>query len=92
MLVLSRKLGESVVLNDTVTATVAVIGRDFADLRLDSIGSQTRLGIVSIGLREMTPVIRGISAVAAQIQQDKVRLGFESEPGHRVERRESWIP
>jgi sRNA-binding carbon storage regulator CsrA len=89
MLVLSRKLGESVVLDDKVAATVAVVGRDFVDLCLTKVGCGSQLGIESIRLREMTPVIPGISAVAARVQADKVRLGFETEAGHRVERRES---
>jgi hypothetical protein len=89
MLVLSRRLGESVVIDDEAIATVAVIGRDFIELSLTRLDGSV-LGIATIGTKDLTPVYAGVRGVVVRTETDRARLGFEGHPGSRIDRREFW--
>ncbi len=90
MLVLSRQLGQSIVLDNEVVVTVAVLGREFVELSLsDSTGKIT--GIVTVG-KEPALVAPEIRAHFIRSEGEKVRLGFEGPPGCRIDRSENWIP
>ena len=91
MLILSRKLGESVMIDNEVVVTVAVLAREFVELSLSN-SEGTVSGIVTIGKKGLTLVAHGVRAVFIQNEGEKVRLGFDGPPGCRIDRSESWIP
>jgi hypothetical protein len=91
MLVLSRRLGESVVIDDEAIATVAVIGRDLVELSLTRLDG-SNLGLAALGLGELTPVFAGVRGIIVRIDPAGVRLGFEGHPGSRIDRHENWGP
>jgi sRNA-binding carbon storage regulator CsrA len=78
MLVLSRKVGESIIIDSKFTATVAVVGADFVDLGLSEVGG-TRLGYVTLNTHKLAQVIRGVRGIMVErIEEGRVSLGFES--------------
>jgi sRNA-binding carbon storage regulator CsrA len=89
MLVLSRRLGESVVIDDEAIATVAVIGREFVELSLTRLDGSL-LGTSTIGLKKSSPVFAGVRGVVARFENEKVRFGFDGPEGSRVDRGEEW--
>lgn len=78
MLVLTRAPGESVVINETTIATVAVIGPDFVDLSLKTMDGR-RLRTVTLGTAGLQPVAEGVSALLVRIRTEplRARIGFE---------------
>jgi sRNA-binding carbon storage regulator CsrA len=90
MLVLSRQIGESVIIDNEVVVTVAVLGREFVELsRSDSTGKTA--GIVTVG-KEPAILARDVLVYFIQSNGEKARLGFKGPPGCRIDRSENWIP
>ncbi len=86
MFVLSRRIGESVVLDNAVVATIAVVGADFVDLSLAKIDG-TRIGNATLDVQQLRPVVQGVAGVMVKrLEANKVRLGFELEEGIAVAR------
>jgi hypothetical protein len=78
--VLSRRIGESVVIGNSIVATVAVVGTDFVDLSLVRIDG-TRLGKATLD-RQLRPVVPGVAGVIVKrLEGNRVSLGFELEDG-----------
>lgn len=81
--VLSRALGQSVVIDDTFTLVVAAIGEFEATLiRVDESG----LHGVEFTIRPgcMTDVAPGVGATLIPFERRKVRIGFVTSDGHTV--------
>lgn len=94
MLVLSRKLGDCIVLGDKgdeIVATVTVIGREFVELRLTRLDGSP-LGTAAVGPRASSPIVSGVWGRVIRIETDKVRLGLESSPGFQIQRGEDSGP
>jgi sRNA-binding carbon storage regulator CsrA len=86
VLVLSRGIGESVVFDNSVVATVAVVGADFVDLSLARIDG-TRLGHATLDVQRLRPVVQGVAGVIVKrLDGNRVRLGFEYDEGISVAR------
>jgi sRNA-binding carbon storage regulator CsrA len=86
MLVLSRRIGESVIFDDAVTATVAVVGANFVDLSVATIGG-AHLGRATLELQQHRPVVQGVIGVMVKrLAEDRVCLGFEVGEGISVAR------
>lgn len=86
MLILSRRVGESIIVDGTIKATVAVIGADFVDLGLSEVGG-ARLRCVTLDTRELRPVIDGVTGIMIKkIEAGRVRLGFEVRRGVSIGR------
>ena len=78
MLILSRRIGESIIIDGTFTATVAVVGADFVDLGLCE-RDGTQLGCVTLNTRQRAHVVRGVSGIMIErMEQGRVRLGFDA--------------
>lgn len=76
MLVVSREVGESLVVVGRMLLTVAVAGRHFVDLSLsDLCGRQLR--VVTLPKSATVPVAHGIRGVFIEAVGSRVRLGFE---------------
>lgn len=76
MLVLSRKLGESVIFDSAIVATVAVIAPEFVELSLTNISGDT-LGSVTLGKDHLSHIAHGVRAILIKTDLSKIRLGFE---------------
>lgn len=88
MLVLSRSVGESIIIDGTITATVAVIGADFVDIGLLEVGG-ARLRCVTLDTRKLRPVVDGVTGIMIErIEAGRIRLGFEVRRGVSVRRSE----
>ena len=90
MLVLSRKLGEGIVIDNHVIATLAVLANDFVEFSLSDIDG-TYSSIVTVGKNKLTSVVAGVRAVFVRKEGEKARLGFEHPPEIRIDRREFWV-
>jgi sRNA-binding carbon storage regulator CsrA len=91
MLVLSRNLGESIVIDNEVVVTVAVVGREFVELSI-SHSTGTVSDIVTVGNKEPMLVAHGVRARFIRSEGEKVRLGFDGPSGCRIDRSENWTP
>jgi len=91
MLVLSRKLGNGVVIDNRFVVTVAVLAHEFVELSLSD-PNGTVAGTVTLGKTGLTPIMDRVRAVFIRTEGDKARLGFDGPPGCRIDRSESWIP
>jgi len=69
MPVLTRRLGESLVIDDEAIATVAVIGHDFIELSLTRLDGSV-LGIATIGTKEWASVFAGVRGVVVRMEAD----------------------
>ena len=87
MLVLSRTLGQSVVIDGSTVATLAVIGHRFVALALEKLSGEN-LGYVTLTADGSAHVAHGVHGLAVQITPVRVRLGFEGPAGINVERYE----
>ena len=87
MLVLSRALGESIIVSDRFQATVAVIGTDYVDLGVIELNGDRR-GVVTLNEHELRPIVGGVRGILIRHKQDGVRLGFEFEDGVTIQRAE----
>jgi sRNA-binding carbon storage regulator CsrA len=84
--VLSRRIGESVVFDNAVVATVAVVGAEFVDLSLAKIDG-TRLGRVTLDVQQLRPVVQGVAGVMVKrLSENSIRLGFEVDESMTVAR------
>lgn len=87
MLILSRGVGESVVFDNEVVATVAVLGREFVDLGLSKISGEP-LGTVTLTSDGLSPIAKGVQGIVVKLLADKVRLGFDFPRGMTITRSE----
>ena len=85
MLVLSRALGESIIVSDRFQATV--IGKDYVDLGVIELNSDRR-GVVTLHKHGLLPIVGGVRGILIRHTQDGVRLGFEVEDGVTIQRAE----
>ena len=70
MLVLSRRLGEGIVIDNHVIATLAVLANDFVEFSLSDIDG-TYSSIVTVGKKELTSVVAGVRAVFVRKEGEK---------------------
>ena len=91
MLVLSRSLGESVVIDGRTVATLAVIGSRSVDVALENLAGE-HMGHVTLTTDGLEHVARGVRGLAVQITPARVRLGLEIPAGVNVERYEFFQP
>jgi sRNA-binding carbon storage regulator CsrA len=89
MLVLSRRLGESLVINDQLVLTVALLTDDYVELSLINVGG-TFLGSFTARTNQPIRVTDDIQIVAVRIEGERVRLGIEGTPGSTFHRGEFW--
>lgn len=87
MLVLSRKIGESVVIDDLIVLTVAIIGEGFIDLGMAEVGG-AQLGTISLDHHGLRPIVDGVKGVMVRIEGDRVRIGFDYREGVSIVRPE----
>jgi Global regulator protein family len=89
MLVLSRRPGESVVIDRRTVATVAVVGRDFVDLCVTDIDHRLSRTL-TLAAGGLTEIAHGVSATIAFIDHSRgrARLAFDIPPDIRFERAE----
>lgn len=85
MFVLSRRIGESVIIGNAVTATVAVVGAEFADLHLADVDG-AHIGRVTIDVKHLRQIVNGVSGVMIKRLDDRVWLGLEIEKGIEIAR------
>ena len=91
MLLLSRQLGEAIVIDNHVIATLAVLANDFVEFSLSDINGANSSSIVTVGKKELTAIVAGVRAVFVRKDAHKARLGFEYPPEIRIDRREFWV-
>lgn len=93
MLVLSRKVGEQVVIDDRWIATIERIDPDAVRLSLAN-HRGVPLGQVIAALDAGTSLIRDVEVVYIRSEREKVRLGFRCSDGSeavlRIARKEHW--
>jgi sRNA-binding carbon storage regulator CsrA len=89
MLVLSRRLGESLVINDQLVLTVAFLANESVELSLISVGGSL-LGTFTARKNEKLPLTDDIEVVVVRFEGDKVRLGVEGPLGSMFHRGEFW--
>jgi sRNA-binding carbon storage regulator CsrA len=88
MLVLSRRIGDSIVIDDLIRATVITIGDEFVDLGLAQLDC-TELGHISLDIYGMRPVVHGVNGIMIERMADnRVRLGLEYSEGVTIARSE----
>ena len=91
MLVLSRKLGEAIVIDNHVIATLAVLANDFVEFSLCDINGTCSSSILTVGKRELTPIVADVRVVFVRKDANKARLGFKYPPEIQIDRREFWV-
>jgi len=93
MLVLSRKIGEQVVIDDRWIATIEQIDPDAVRLSLAN-HRGVPLGYPVAPLDARIALIRDVEVVYIRAEGEKVRLGFQcsddSEAAMRIARKEHW--
>lgn len=87
MLVLSRKRGESIVINEEFLLTVLRFTADEAECSLSTTGGEL-LGNVTISCHSQVEVIPRVRIVLVQTRDDKVRLGIDYPQDMAVHRKE----
>ncbi|MGE5194499.1 MAG: carbon storage regulator [Deltaproteobacteria bacterium] len=89
MLVLSRKIGDCIVIGDGFVVTVAFLAEDHAELSLTRLdGSFVRSATVRCN--EWFQVDDQIRVVVVQIEKEKARIGIDAPSDNRVHRGEFW--
>jgi len=86
MLVLKRKVGEAIVIDRNIVATVVIIGDDFVELGLSNL-SGGQLGTIVLLKTEYTHIAHGVYGIVVQLRPN-VRLGFECPKTITLERQE----
>jgi len=76
MLVLSREVGQSFIINESVVFTVAVIGADFVDL-LQTGAEGRKRGVITLTKGNRQQIMQGVTALLIHEQADRARFGFE---------------
>ena len=89
MLVLSRRLGESVVINDQLVLTVAFLADDCAEFSLINIDGSF-VGSFNAHLHEWFRLTDDIQVFVVQFEGEKLRLGVKGTPHDRIHRGEFW--
>jgi len=79
MLVVTRKLGESIVIGDTAV-TVALLAANSVELSLTRMDG-VPVASVTVGAKRPTDLVRGVQAVVLAVDREQVRLGLESPVG-----------
>jgi sRNA-binding carbon storage regulator CsrA len=87
MLVLSRTLGQSVVIDDQITATIAVIGAKTVDVLLTN-ADGSRIGIVTLNPQERVQIAPDAHAILLRIEAGRIRLAIDHPTDVRVSRRD----
>lgn len=85
MLVLSRRVGESIAIGESVLLTLAVAGDDFADFRVMSIDQPERTQL-TLRTGQLEPITVGVSAIFIGSGASGVKIGFESAPDIAIQR------
>jgi sRNA-binding carbon storage regulator CsrA len=89
MLVLSRRLGECIVIDDDLVVTVGFLGEDHVELSVTRLDGSFLRSVVA-QQNESVTIVDGLEIVAVAIKEDRVRLGIQTPPDTRVERRTFW--
>ena len=86
MLVLSRRVHESIIVNEVIVVTVAAIPRAAVELSLATIegGELSRL---HLSKNESAIIGSGVRVTLVEATTEKVRLGIELPPGVSISRR-----
>jgi sRNA-binding carbon storage regulator CsrA len=89
MLVIKRRVAESVVVGDNVMVSVSAIGEDTVTFSLTRVNCEI-LGTISAPLMQFVEITPDVSAGALLIDGDEVRIGFNAPANCPVERAEAW--
>jgi sRNA-binding carbon storage regulator CsrA len=89
MLVLSRRLSESVVINGQLVLTVALLADDHVELSLVSVGGSL-VGSFTARANESVRLTDDIQVIVIRFEGEKVRLGVEGPPDSTFHRGEFW--
>ena len=89
MLVLSRRLGESVVINDQLVLTIALLVDDYVELSLIRVDGSF-LGSFNAHFDEYLTLTDEIQVIPIRFEGETVRLGLEGPPNSRFVRGEFW--
>jgi sRNA-binding carbon storage regulator CsrA len=76
LLIVSREIGQSLVIAEHVLLTVAVLGQDFVDLGLTDLSGRP-LGVVTVAKGSSTNVIHGVRGTFIGMRGTRAQLGFE---------------
>jgi sRNA-binding carbon storage regulator CsrA len=88
MLVLSRRLNESLLFNDDLVLTVTLLTGDYAELSLLRRDGPL-LGTFTARPNEWITLVDGVRLVAVRVDPEKVRLGIDANSETRIERSSS---
>jgi sRNA-binding carbon storage regulator CsrA len=86
--VLSRRLNESLVINDDLVLTVTLLTDNYAELSLLRRDGPL-LGTFTARPNEWFSLVDGVRLVAVRVDSEKVRVGIDSTPETRIERSSS---
>ncbi len=75
MPLLTREIGQSVVFDESIALTVAVVGSDFVDIQISEFEGRKRL--VTLVPQERVQITVDLLIVFISRQGDKVWLGFD---------------
>src|SRR5262249_7846528 len=89
MLVLSRRRGESVVINDRPVLTIALLAEDFAELSPIGVDGAF-LGSFTARTDESVSLPDNVQVTLIRFEGERVRLGVEGPPNCRFARGEYW--
>jgi len=79
MFVISRRPGESLVINDDTVATVHVTDADLVELSVTRMDG-AHLGTIPVRARKSTQVVDGLWAAILDVGPEKVRIGLSHSP------------
>jgi len=89
MLVLSRRLGESVVINDRLVLTVALLTDDHVELSLINV-TGSLVGTFTTRVNDRISLPEDVQIIVIRLEDDKVRIGFDGPADSRFHRGEFW--
>jgi sRNA-binding carbon storage regulator CsrA len=89
VLVIKRRIGESVVVDNDVMVSVSAIDEDAVTFSLTRVTCEF-LGTIPAPLMQFVEITREVSAAALLISGDKVRIGINAPATCSVERGEAW--
>jgi sRNA-binding carbon storage regulator CsrA len=89
MLVLRRRLGESIVFGDELVLTVSLLADDYVELTLITVNGSL-LGTLTAHRDEYVTIADEIRVIASRFDPDCVRLGIEAPANWRISRGEFW--
>jgi sRNA-binding carbon storage regulator CsrA len=85
MLILSRRLGESLVIDGQIVVRIAVIGANFVDIGLSQVDG-IPIGVVTLVQNTSTPIAQGVRGVVIELRGGRVRMGLEYPEGVAITR------